>query len=138
MHDKPAVRWEFYSQTKQRVCHARRHSRFLKIIASGLCMCSISRTYFRGGLVSMRTSSVPSKYYKKCPAFRVQQKMHLFRSALYTKGILRVYDYGIFFLLPIVIHRADFTTTVQNIRIARFRSRSKNYAAGFGYTVYHE
>ena len=43
-------------------------------------------------------------------ALEVRQKMHLFRSAFYTKGILRVYDYGIFFLLPIVIHRADGKT----------------------------
>ena len=36
LNDNPAVRREFYSQTKQQDCHARRRSRFLKIIASEL------------------------------------------------------------------------------------------------------
>ena len=66
LHDNPAVRREFYSQTKQRDCHARRQSQFLKIIASDAVVWSAFRERSFGGIVP---STRRRPKVQLCPAF---------------------------------------------------------------------
>ena len=92
LHEKPAVRREFYSQTKQRVCHARRQSRFLKIIASGeeygLHFANVLSRWAREHANEV---GAPRRYYKSCERSTNRPKIQTIDTYFYVE----VWDCGL-------------------------------------------